>query len=377
LESGEDYLTSAVIDTLHGFAYFGTNTSPGKVIKVDLVRFTRVTALPLEIGDDRVSSAVIDPATGFAYFGTNTDPARIVKVSLSDFTHTNATRILRPGDGGLTSAVVFYGSQYAYFGTNSSPGKVVRVKIAPGNFTIDTTLNLSQGENQLVSAVIDADQFVYFGTGTRPGMVVKVNINPLNFTRVEAIPLELGEDILTSAVITTPMNYTNPFAYSRPDRLAFFGTWTSPGKIVEVNVSPSNFTRAGVVTLNEGEDKLATAVIDIGQKGPAYFGTDGSLGKIIKIGMRPRQGVITTTTQAQSISTRITPTATQSRPSSVTEMPAASSFTRDAMSLLSNNIISLIIGIASTVIGGIILSRWQRTTKGTAKRKTKKVNRVP
>lgn len=36
LEDGEDSMLSAVIDADGGFAYFGTNTSPGRVVKVDL-----------------------------------------------------------------------------------------------------------------------------------------------------------------------------------------------------------------------------------------------------------------------------------------------------------------------------------------------------
>ena len=36
LDSGENNLTSAVIDTAAGYAYFGTSTSPGIIIKIDL-----------------------------------------------------------------------------------------------------------------------------------------------------------------------------------------------------------------------------------------------------------------------------------------------------------------------------------------------------
>jgi hypothetical protein len=41
LNSGEDYLGSAS-SILHGYAYFGTWTSPGKVIKVDITRRARL-----------------------------------------------------------------------------------------------------------------------------------------------------------------------------------------------------------------------------------------------------------------------------------------------------------------------------------------------
>ena len=67
------------------FAYFGTKTFPGRVIKVMLSDFTRVGALILDSGENSLVSAVIDQPNGFAYFGTNTSPGKIIKVDLSDF----------------------------------------------------------------------------------------------------------------------------------------------------------------------------------------------------------------------------------------------------------------------------------------------------
>ena len=63
LNSGEDALFSAVIDTANGFAYFGTLTSPGIVVKVRLSDFTRVGALTLNPDLCCVSAVVIDSAT--------------------------------------------------------------------------------------------------------------------------------------------------------------------------------------------------------------------------------------------------------------------------------------------------------------------------
>jgi len=69
LKPGETNLYSAVIDTANGFAYFGTVTSPGIIVKVRLSDFTRVAALTLNPGENYLYSAVIDTANGFAYFG--------------------------------------------------------------------------------------------------------------------------------------------------------------------------------------------------------------------------------------------------------------------------------------------------------------------
>src|SRR5712692_10382550 len=95
LNTGENRLSSAVIDSAAGFAYFGSSSvdgvNPGLIVKVRLSDFSRVGALRLSVGLNVVSSAVIDASGGFAYFGTYrnstdcdypTTPATIVKVRL-------------------------------------------------------------------------------------------------------------------------------------------------------------------------------------------------------------------------------------------------------------------------------------------------------
>src|SRR2546427_3139626 len=72
LNTGEDNLRAAVVDTANGFAYFATFTSPSIIVKIRLSDFTRVASLTLNAGDGNVTSAVIDSAAGFAYFGTGT-----------------------------------------------------------------------------------------------------------------------------------------------------------------------------------------------------------------------------------------------------------------------------------------------------------------
>lgn len=83
LNPGENNLFSAgVIDSAHGFAYFGTEDSPAKIVKIRLSDFTRVGALTLNPGENILFPAVIDPTAGYAYFGTDTSPAIIVKVQI-------------------------------------------------------------------------------------------------------------------------------------------------------------------------------------------------------------------------------------------------------------------------------------------------------
>src|SRR6266516_5385249 len=55
---GETNLASSVIDTAAGFAYFGTDTSPGVIVRVRLSNFTRVASLDLNAGDDHLHPVV-------------------------------------------------------------------------------------------------------------------------------------------------------------------------------------------------------------------------------------------------------------------------------------------------------------------------------
>jgi hypothetical protein len=139
LTRDEGYPASAVIDPAGGYAYFGTVTSPGRVVKVRLSDLTRVDALTLSWSESDLTSAVIDLAGGHAYFGANTDPGRVVQVRLSDFTHVG-TLELSVGAYSLASAVIDEADGHAYFGSNLwSPGGVSRVNVRYGPTSASVT----------------------------------------------------------------------------------------------------------------------------------------------------------------------------------------------------------------------------------------------
>ncbi len=264
LNTGEDLLASAAIDPVGGFAYFGTDTSPGIVVKVRLSDFTRVGALALNTGENLVDSAVIDPVGGFAYFGTGTSPGIVVKVRLSDFTRIGELT-LNTGEDALGSAVIDVGNDYAYFGTDTAPGIVVKLRLS--DFTRIGALTLNTGEDRLSIAVIDSSGgFAYFGTDTRPGIVVKVRLS--DFTKVGGLTLNTGEELLGSAVIDVGNGY------------AYFGADSRPGIVVKLRLS--DLTRVAGITLNNGEEFLGSAVLDV-VNGYAYFGADARPGVVVKL----------------------------------------------------------------------------------------------
>ncbi len=164
LNVGGEYLRCAVIDTATSYAYFGTWTSPGRVVKIALGSGsnppTRVSAVTLNAGEDGLWCAVIDPSAGYAYFGTNTSPGRVVKVALGSG-GAAPTRVgavtLNAGENYLRCAVIDPSAGYAYFGTDTSPGRVVKVALGSGGAapTRVGVVELNAGENYLRSAVID------------------------------------------------------------------------------------------------------------------------------------------------------------------------------------------------------------------------------
>jgi hypothetical protein len=121
-------LYSAVLDASAGYAYFGTATFPGHVVKVRLSDFTREAALTLNDAEEGLVSAVLDASAGYAYFGTGTTPGQVVKVRLSDFTRAGALS-LNPGERLLYTAVLDATTGYAYFGTGTTPGRVLKVAL--------------------------------------------------------------------------------------------------------------------------------------------------------------------------------------------------------------------------------------------------------
>ena len=260
---GELDIVSAVIDPTKGFAYFGTNTTPGTIVKVSLPDFKRVDVLTLTAGEDKLTSAVIDTGKGFAYFGTNTSPGRVVKVRLSDFTRVDANT-LDSGEDNLTSAVIDAAKGFAYFGTDTAPGIVVKVRLL--DLARVAAVPLNSGEDSLSSAVIDTTKgFAYFGTNTAPGIVVKVNVSSPAFARIAAVTLNDGtdgnqsENRLSAAVIDPAKEY------------AYFGTDSSSGLVVRVRIEAGNFQRSAVVNTQSG--KIRSAVIDPA-KNVAYFGAE-------------------------------------------------------------------------------------------------------
>ena len=276
LNQGEDSLFSAAIDTTHGFAYFGTYTSPGKVIKVQLSDFTRNAALTLNTGEDYLHSAAIDVSGGYVYFGNDTiidgdiTGGKVIKIRLSDFTRFFA-QTLNPGENRFLSMAIDPGNHYLYAGTYTNTGKIIKMDISGTN--LSHTASLDSGVAFLSSAVIDtAASYLYFGTDTSPGKVVRADLTNFIVGGLSTITLQSGEEYLYSALLDKANNYL------------YFGAYTSPGKIIRININ-GTFVRDNVLTLNTGQDLLAGAAVINTTSTPhyVYYGTVTSPGKVVRV----------------------------------------------------------------------------------------------
>ncbi len=197
----EDDMGLCLLDSQAGFAYFGTRTVPAKVFKIRLSDFTREGIIypykpvaVLTLGVDYLASGVIDTVNGFAYFGTGQlygvkpgaeKPGAIVKIRLSDFS-LESMLTLGSDENYVDSAVIDVGSGFAYFrviNTITHFGSEV-VKVRLSDFSRVETLALSPGETGPGPAVMDTrNGYIYFGTGglgeAQPAEVVKVSVRAL------------------------------------------------------------------------------------------------------------------------------------------------------------------------------------------------------
>jgi len=193
----------------------GCFTAPSQIVKINTsiwdMPMERGGAILLAAGENNVNCAVYDPLTQCALFGTNTTPGRIIKVAMGS--GARPVRIgavtLSAGENSLRCAAIDSTGQYAWFGTSTSPGKIIKIRIggaseAPqrlGALTLDT------GENLLSSAIRLPDGVhLLFGTATSPGRIVKVarGVGDALPTRVTALTLNTGENSPGAAVMDVP-----------------------------------------------------------------------------------------------------------------------------------------------------------------------------
>ncbi len=296
----ETQLTSAVRNPETGQLFFGTNSMPGRIVKLDTGGAqcppTRHSAAAY-VAPGGLFSGVFDPVLGCLFFGSADSPGQVSKYTpgLAALAPQRIGHVeLDPGEAGLWGAVVDPENGYAYFGTNTSPGQVIKVSLGDSVVEWPTrvgAVTLESGENYLSCAVIDTENgHAYFGTYTNPGRVVKIALgdgdNPP--TRLGAATMEYSRYIPDLGWTTTQESYLSCAAIDIERGHAYFGTDTVPGKVgmVALGQGENPPSRIGARTLDAGEDWLRSAVFDP-ERGHLYFGTNTTPGRIVKLARGP------------------------------------------------------------------------------------------
>jgi hypothetical protein len=243
-------VTFCVIDPLRTYAYFGTEGAPAKIIKVQLSNLTHAGILTLAAGENNIVSGVIDMADnsntpGYAYFGTNTSPGRIVKVDLAQFERVGAI-VLGNQQNNARPAVIDIQKGVAYFGASGDLlSQVVELNLS--DFTIKKSLTLQPGENGLRSAFLDTKTgSAYFGAngGRR---VIEVRVSDL--TRRGHLDLFVGNDLQSLGLINTNFVKDILKKYNVVDTF--------------VKMNFAELKKVDQVNINLGNSGLPTALLDL------------------------------------------------------------------------------------------------------------------
>ncbi len=176
--AGEDNIKPIFSDGT--YLYAGLQTSPGKIVKVDLATFTKVSTLTLDTGENIVLSFASDGT--YLYVGLQTSPGKIVKINLSSFIK-ESTLTLAAGEN--TVNTLSSDGTYLYAGLTTTPAKVVKIDLS--TFIKDSTLSLASGNN--VNFIFTDGIDLYAAIGSTAS-ISKINISTFTETAILAIALQ-------------------------------------------------------------------------------------------------------------------------------------------------------------------------------------------
>lgn len=237
------------VDPVSGMVYVATNTAPARVVALAPDTGQPVGSVLLAAGEDNATSMVADPDGGRLYVGTRTTPARLVAVDVViqgngvDLQRSSAVTLNGPDSGGPVGTMVATsgpaGAVRVVVGLATEPARVVVTDTSLG---VIGGLDLAPGEDFPVASVT-VGSTVWFGTATSPGRIVAVGLDPL--VRLGSAPTSPGPVSVVLAAADGDTVWT--------------GSATTPGQVVKLD--SSTLAPTGVLRLGAGDNALATGLI--------------------------------------------------------------------------------------------------------------------
>jgi len=255
LDPGENNIYSLISDGTNLYAgLYGADVGIdypqiGKIVKINLASFTKVSTLTLDATDFSIYSLFSDGT--YIYAGLDTSPAKVIKVDISTFTKTASINLTAN-----SSRTLFSDGIYLYVGMDTTPASLIQIDLS--TFLETTSLTLAAGKNSIYTLFSDGT-YLYAGLATTPGKIVKIDL--ATFTEISTLTL------------STNSSYT---LFSDGTYL-YVGSNTTPAKIIIVDLSL--FIEIGVSTLAAGENSIYTLFSDGTY---LYAGLLTSPGKVIR-----------------------------------------------------------------------------------------------
>ena len=189
----------------------------GQLIKVDLNSFTEVDSIALSVAS--LTSTVSDDNGGYLYVINYDSPSVVIKIDIGTFTEVDSL-ILASGEN-VAYNMIRVGSKL-YVGCYTSPGKIVKVDL--NTFTEEVTLTLSTNNNE-ICGLIGNSNHIYVGLDTGIGRIVKVSLD--TFTESKTLIFNSGE--------------SGPWAFCIDDEFLYCATDDVPSPLIVVGLD--SFTR--------------------------------------------------------------------------------------------------------------------------------------
>ncbi|MBI1292035.1 hypothetical protein GC173_12455 [bacterium] len=337
LSGDEDLLGDMALDLANGIGLVGTLDSPAKIVKVSLGATRtdfpqRVAATYLDPGDSELRCAAFDTINGYAYFATATSPARLLKIDPGAGSSAPAKVASLDISGTISSAQeMLFDATNGYLYISSEGGVIGKYQVTAGSAAPVFVGSVSTGRQYTRSGDIDATRgYAYFVDQVTNATLMKIRLDATPTAPVVVATRSLGSDRSFSVLVdetngtilvgrdekvskyavgagdatptfvadtTLAAGEDEPFfsAFNEAEGKAYFMHYGAyfldeSDKIIEVESggATSAATRIGATSLPWNEGNLTSVAYD-SANGYGFFGATSSLhpGKIIKVDLNP------------------------------------------------------------------------------------------